>query len=81
MNYIVKFTWRIAFEEESKKSEPTLDYERTIESMDLVELAKWRLLAGGEAVGASAGVEVMEVMDIVYISDGMCTISRTAARP
>jgi len=46
-----------------------------------VGLAKWRLLAGGEAVGASAGVEVMEVMDIVDNSDGMCTISRTAARP
>ena len=55
--------------------EPTLDYERTIGDMDSVELAKRRRLAGGEAVGASAG---MDEFDIGDNSDGMCNNSRTA---
>ena len=55
--------------------EPTLDYERTIGEMDSVEFAKRRRLAGGEAVGASAG---MDELDIGDNSDGMCNNSRTA---
>ena len=55
--------------------EPTLNYERDIGIMDGVELAKRRRLAGKEAVGASAGVDAM---DIGNISDGMCVNSRTA---
>ena len=43
--------------------------------MDGVELAKRRRLAGEEAVGASAGVDAMDIGDI---SDGMCVKSRTA---
>ena len=55
--------------------EPTLDYERTIGDMDLVELAKRRRLAGGEAVGASAGADAMDIGDVTH---GMCIDSRSA---
>ena len=55
--------------------EPTLDYARTIGDMDLVELAKRRRLAGGEAVGASAGADAMDIGDT---SDGMRITSWTA---
>ena len=43
--------------------------------MDLVGLAKRRWLAGGEAVGASAGVDAIDIGDA---SDGMYITSRTA---
>ena len=55
--------------------EPTLDYERTIGDMDLVELAKRRRLAGRETLGASVGADAMDIGDT---SARMCITSRTA---
>ena len=55
--------------------EPTLDYKRDIGIMDGVELAKRRRLVGEEAVGASVGVDAMDIGDI---NEGMCVDSRTA---